>query len=120
MGRKLNIGFRRLIVWQEAKKLAVKIYLFTKNFPQEEQFHLTSQMRRAASSTMANIAEGSAMPTRSHRDAFYARARGSAVEVDNFAELCLDLNLLTEQQTDDVTDHCARLSYLLTQLLKSK
>jgi len=119
MQRKLDTGFRRLIVWQEAKKLTIKIYVLTKKFPSEEQFHLVSQLRRASSSIMANIAEGSAMPTKSHRNAYYVRARGSVVEVDNFTELCKDLDLFSEKEALDITDHCARLSYLLTQLIKS-
>jgi four helix bundle protein len=119
MKRKLDTGFRRLIVWQEAKKLTVKLYKLTQSFPSEERFHLVSQLRRTSSSIMANIAEGSAMPTQSHRHAFYARARGSVVEVDNFAELCKDLQLFSEEEAEDIMDHCARLSYLLTQLLKS-
>ncbi|MFH1443967.1 MAG: four helix bundle protein [Candidatus Peregrinibacteria bacterium] len=116
----MDIGFRRLIIWQEAKKLALKIYGVTKAFPKEEQFHLVTQIRRAATSIMANIAEGSAMQTRAHRDAFYGRARGSVAEVDAFIELSSDLDLISKADANDIADHCARLSYLLTQLLKSK
>ncbi len=120
MLRKMDIGFRRLIVWQEAKKLALKIYGVTKVFPKEEQFHLLTQIRRAATSIMANIAEGSAMQTRAHRDAFYGKARGSVAEVDAFIELSSDLDLIAKADANDIADHCARLSYLLTQLLRSK
>jgi len=120
MLRKMDVGFRRLIVWQEAKKLALKIYRITKKFPEEERFHLVTQLRRAATSVMANIAEGSAMQTRAHRDAYYGRARGSVAEVDAFVELSFDLGLIVETDANDIADHCARLSYLLTQLLKSK
>lgn len=50
--------FEDLIVWQKAHALALRVYKFTKAFPKEELFGLTSQMRRAAVSVPANIAEG--------------------------------------------------------------
>jgi len=51
-------SFEDLIIWQEARKFANSIYQLTKNFPQEELYGLTSQIRRAAVSVMSNIAEG--------------------------------------------------------------
>lgn len=50
--------FRKLDVWSISHELTLKIYLVSKKFPKEENFGLTSQMRRAASSIPANIAEG--------------------------------------------------------------
>ena len=112
-------GYRNLIAWQEAKKLTTKIYAVTRKFPKEEQYHLVSQLRRAATSIMANLAEGSAMSTKVHRNAFYTRARGSAVEVDNFVELCWELRLMQEQEYADLIDHVARVIYLITKLIYS-
>ncbi|MDD5055076.1 MAG: four helix bundle protein [Candidatus Peribacteraceae bacterium] len=112
-----NKGFRELIAWQEAKKLTMKVYCLTRKFPKEELFGLVSQLRRASSSVMANIAEGSAMPTKAHRDSFYYRARGSATEVDSFAELSLELVYLTAAERDDLCDHCRRIVYLITRLI---
>ena len=120
MGRTYDNGFRSLIAWKEAKKLTIKIYNFTKRFPKEEMFSLVSQLRRAASSVMANIAEGSAMPTKAHRDTFYFRARGSVVEVDCHIDLAATLKYVSEAEQQDVQDHCARLTYLLTRLIQSK
>ena len=51
-------SFEELIIWQESRKFANNIYKLTKEFPQEELYSLTSQMRRAAVSVMSNIAEG--------------------------------------------------------------
>ena len=50
--------FRKLVVWQAAKKLTKEIYKITNKFPSEEKFGLSSQMKRAAISIMSNIAEG--------------------------------------------------------------
>lgn len=110
-------GFRSLIAWKEAKLLTIKIYQLTKNFPKEETYHLTNQLRRASASIMANIAEGSAMPTKAHRYSYFSRARGSVVEVDSFSELCHAMGLMDTNTHDNVTDHCARLSFLITKLM---
>ena len=112
-------GFRTLIVWQEAKKLTCTIYKITKNFPEEERFHLVPQMRRAATSSMANLAEGSAMKTASHRNSYYTRAKGSVIEVDNFAELALELEYIAPEDYEMIIDHCGRLAYLIEKLIKS-
>ncbi|MDO8649465.1 MAG: four helix bundle protein [Candidatus Peregrinibacteria bacterium] len=112
-------GFRKLIAWQEAKTLALSIYKLTEKFPTKEQFHLVSQLRRAASSVMANLAEGSAMPTKAHRLSYYARARGSAVEVDNHLELSLGLHYITQEEFDQAEGQLAKVTFLITRLLQS-
>jgi four helix bundle protein len=112
-----STGFRALIVWQEAKALTLLIYELTKSFPKFEQYGISSQLQRAASSIMANIAEGSAMRTKDHRNSYYVRARGSTAEVDTFAELSYCVKYITETQGVDIIDRCARISYLLTRLM---
>lgn len=57
------------------------------------------------------------MKTAAHRNAYYVRARGSAVEVDNHVELSWELQYLIQEQYDELTDHCARLAYLITRLI---
>jgi four helix bundle protein len=51
-------NFRDLTVWQKAHRLTLAVYQFTRSFPREEIYGLTSQMRRAAASVATNIAEG--------------------------------------------------------------
>jgi len=51
-------GYKKLIVWQKANELAKAVYLRTKNFPNEELYGITSQLRRAALSVPTNIVEG--------------------------------------------------------------
>jgi four helix bundle protein len=109
-------GFRKLIVWREAKALALRVYEVTKNFPREEIFGITNQLRRASASVQANIAEGSAMPTKDHRKRFYAIARGSAVEVDSFLELSFDLHYLQQADYDELSDRTSRTIFLITRL----
>jgi hypothetical protein len=65
---KFGEGFRKLVAWQEAHGLTMEIYKVTAAFPRDEQYGLTSQLRRAASSIGAQIAEGSRMGTPSCSD----------------------------------------------------
>jgi four helix bundle protein len=53
-----NRGYRKLIVWQRADELAYQVYISTKDFPKEEIFGVTSQLRRASLSVSTNIVEG--------------------------------------------------------------
>ena len=53
-----DVGYKKLKVWQKAYELAYSVYLATKDFPKEETYDITSQLRRAALSVPANIVEG--------------------------------------------------------------
>ena len=75
---------RDLIVWQKAMDFAEQVYVVTRTFPADERFGLTSQLRRAASSVPANIAEGHARETRRDYGQFLAIAQGSLAEVETF------------------------------------
>ena len=84
--------FEDLLVWQKAHQFALAIYNYTKSFPREEIYGLTSQFRRASVSVAANIAEG--FKKRGHRDkARYMNiAQGSLSECHYFLILAKDLN----------------------------
>jgi len=84
-------NFKELIVWQKAHQFVLGIYRFTKEFPADERFGLTSQIRRAAVSVPANIAEG--FPKRGANDKvrFYNIAQGSLEEVHYYLILAKDL-----------------------------
>lgn len=56
------------------------------------------------------------MPTAAHRNSFYSRARGSAVEVDNFIELAQELGYVSLDTQKGIADHCARLIHLLNRI----
>lgn len=68
--------YRSLIVYQKGERLAELVYIFTKNFPRDEQFGLTSQIRRAAVSVVANIVEGWARKSIKEKIQFYHISRG--------------------------------------------
>ena len=70
-------GFEKLEVWQRAIALVSSVYNLTRSFPQEERFGLVSQMRRAAVSVSANIAEGNSRLSRVEQARFIEMAYGS-------------------------------------------
>jgi len=84
-------NFKELIVWQKAHQFVLELYRFTRVFPTDEKFGLTSQIRRAAVSVPANIAEG--FPKRSTNDKarFFNIAQGSLEEVHYYLILAKDL-----------------------------
>src|SRR5256885_2450253 len=107
----MSSTFRDLIVWQKSKALAKKIYKLTKNFPKEEVFGLTSQIRRAAVSIPANIAEGKGRGTQKDFCHFLVQARGSLFEVETLAELASDLGyfvILDQQEIQGDYDEIGR------------
>ena len=83
-----NKPHRNLLAWQKAMDLAVEIYEITKEFPQDEIYGLTGQLRRAAVSTPSNIAEGAANRTTQQFSNFLSNSIGSLNEIDTQLELC--------------------------------
>lgn len=79
--------FEDMQVWQDAQNFAVSIYTITKTFPSDERFAIIDQMRRAASSISANIAEGFGRKSRKDMLHFYSIAYGSLLETKNFVYL---------------------------------
>lgn len=92
--------FERLQVLQEARQLAKDIYEATKDFPTEEKYGITSQIRRATLSISANIAEGMSRHTEKWKARFINIAFGSTIEVINFLIIAKDFNWLNEYQYD--------------------
>ena len=87
-------GYEDLAVWQRGRRLVVLIYDQTKSFPKSEQFGITGQMRRAAVSVVANLAEGSARGGPSEFAYFVNIARGSAAELETLLMVAADVGLL--------------------------
>ena len=77
-------SYKDLIVWQKGMDVAVSVYELTENYPKEEIYGLISQMRRAATSIPANIAEGRHRGTRKDFTQFLRIAHSSAAELETF------------------------------------
>jgi four helix bundle protein len=92
------ISFEDLEVWQKSHRLALEIYRVTGQYPTEEKFGIVTQMRRAAVSIPANIAEGFKKMGRRDKINFYNIAQGSLSELKYFIILSKDLGYLTDFQ----------------------
>jgi four helix bundle protein len=89
---------KRLDVWKESVKMSIDIYKITERFPKMEAYGLTSQMRRAAVSVPANIAEGAARRSSKEFIAFLYISGGSLSELDTLIEIACQLNYLTDEE----------------------
>ena len=86
----------KLEVWSLAMDFVVEVYRSTESFPKEEKFGLTSQIRRAAVSVPANIAEGAARQSNKEFINFLSYAQGSASELETELTIAFRLGYLTQ------------------------
>ena len=97
-------SFRELKVWQRSMDLTVRTYEFTGRFPSEEKYGLVSQMRRAAASVPANIAEGQARRSTKEFLQMLGIARGSLAELETFVTLSERLGLIRSETSDSLLE----------------
>lgn len=102
-------SFRDLVVWQKAHELVLAVYRASRDFPDDESFGLTSQIRRAAVSVPANIAEGFAKRGRPDKLRFLNLAGGSLAEVHYYLILASDLGYLKGPEMERLRDEVSRL-----------
>ncbi len=112
-------NYKELEVWQIAMDLAENCYQVTRGFPKEELFGLTSQIRRAAVSVPANIAEGHARQHTKEFLQFLSVARGSLMELETHLLIGARVGLLKDEQRIPVMDLVDRISRMLTRLRQS-
>lgn len=110
--------FEGLDVWKRSVELAGKIYQITKLLPRTEQFGLIDQMRRAAVSISANIAEGSARDTEKDFAHFLNISRGSLFELVSHLEVALRLEYLKAEDVSKVKSEATEIAKMLSGLRK--
>ena len=108
--------FENLKVWEKAHQFVLKIYQLTGTFPKHELFGLTSQMRRAAISIPANIAEGFVKRTIPDKIRFFNISQGSVEETRYFLRLTNDLGY---GDTLDLTNDLIEISKMLNSYIKT-
>ncbi|MDO9382201.1 MAG: four helix bundle protein [Hyphomicrobiaceae bacterium] len=112
-------SYQDLDVWQVAMDLAAACYKLTEAFPKHEQFAMTSQIRRAAVSVPANIAEGYGRDTRAMYVQFLRISQGSIRELETLLLLCERVQLAAASRIQLVMDLTIRVSKMLRSLIRS-
>ncbi len=107
-------SFTDLNVWKESHKLVLMVYRITDSFPPKETYSLVSQMRRAATSITANIAEGFGRQTYKEKAQFYYLAQGSLLELKNFIIISKDVGYFKNIDYNRITEQ-ANISHKLLQ-----
>lgn len=110
---------RDLHVWQRAMDLAVNAYSFSKTFPASETYGMMSQIRRAAVSIPANIAEGYGRNSTGAYVNFLQIAQGSLKELETHIELAERVGLSDKQDADVILQSCDELGRMLASLVRS-
>lgn len=116
-------NFRDLKVWEKAHALTLKMYRLTKSFPVQEQYAITSQIRRTAVSIPTNIAEGCGRGSDSDFARFMEIAFASASELEYLLLLSKDLELIDSASyanTSTEVEEVKRMLYSFTQKLKEQ
>ncbi len=115
----MKYSFENLEVWQKSRELVKEIYGVTSDFPADEKFGLTSQLRRAAVSVSSNIAEGSSRWSKKDQARFYEIAFGSLIEVLNQSILSNDLDFMQSTKLVGLRSNIDSISRMLNSLYKS-
>ncbi|KKN29709.1 hypothetical protein LCGC14_0841270 [marine sediment metagenome] len=114
----MAFNFEKLDVYQKSVEFAENIYLITKDFPKEEQFGITSQLRRAAISISANIAEGSNRSYKHYRS-FLDIARGSILECIPLLQIAKNESYISKDVQKELYEQCEVLSKMTSALKRS-
>ena len=112
-------SYRDLRVWQDAMAIAETCYVFTRQFPREEMFGLTSQIRRAATSIPANVAEGYGRENSGSYIQFLRIAQGSLKELETHILLAQRLDLASSENVEPLLQRCDTLGRMLRTLIRS-
>jgi four helix bundle protein len=112
-------SYRELDVWKKSMALAKQAYVTTRPFPKEETYGLTSQLRRAASSIPANIAEGRTRGGRKEFIYFLNIANGSLAELETHLLLAQDLEYCSSETTNAILACCTEVGRMLNAMIRA-
>ena len=111
--------FKSLVVWQKSVSLVTEIYHLTENYPKNEVFGLTSQIRRASLSIPSNISEGHSRRSSNDYIQFLKIARGSLAELETQILISKNLNFISEKQYQDFETKFLEIAKMLNSLITS-
>lgn len=110
---------KNLKIWQKSMDLTELIYKETAEFPQDEKYGLTSQIRRASSSIPSNIAEGSGRQGKKEFKHFLSISLGSSYEVDTQIELAKRLSLINSEKAEAILKELDQIEKMIIGFMKS-
>ena len=108
-----------LIVWQKSIDLVMLVYAFTKQFPKDELYAMTNQIRRCVTSIPANIAEGSGRKNKAEFIQFLHIALGSACELETFLIISQRLQYLNKEEYQAANNLLSEIIKMLSSLAKT-
>jgi four helix bundle protein len=112
-------SYRDLLVWKQAMALTAAVYRTTQAWPKAEQFGLTSQTRRAATSVPSNIAEGYGRENPGSYVQFLRIAQGSLKELETHLLIAQQIDIASPSSVDPLLAQCASVGKLLRALMRS-
>ena len=112
-------SFEDLEVWQKGKTLTIRIYEIAAHFPKDEVYGITSQIKRAALSVPANIAEGFGRYHFLDKAKFYLNARGSLYELKSHLLIAKDLRFIADAEAANVVQIIEELSLQINNLINA-
>ncbi len=115
-----TFSFEKLTVWIDSKELIKQIYLITKQFPSNEKFGLTSQLRRASVSIASNLAEGTSRNTNKDKAHFTTLSFSSLMEVLNQIIISYELDFIEEKEYSKIRTDIEKIANKLNALRKAQ
>lgn len=115
---KIN-SFKDLNAWKEGHSLVLMVYKTTKEYPKDELFGLTNQMRRAAVSITSNIAEGFSRQSYKEKVQFYSTAQGSLTELQNQLIISKDIGYINNNVFSEIDAKSIVVHKILNGLIRS-
>jgi four helix bundle protein len=109
--------FRKLRVWERSHQVVMRVYECSHRFPKREMYGITSQMRRAAASIPANIAEGCGRRGRAELAQFLAIAMGSSTELQYHLILARDLEMMDAEDYEAIDGRVAEVQMILASFI---
>ena len=113
-------NFFKLIVWQKARELAVKIYKITANPNISKDYGFKDQIQRAAVSIPSNIAEGDELGTDKQSIRHFYIAKGSSAELITLLLIGQDIGYINSNDTNNFVSECKIIGTMLAKLIKSR
>ena len=110
--------YKTLRVWQKSTAFCIKLYTTTNSFPKDEQFGITSQLRRAAVSIPSNIVEGSQRSTDKSYASFLRISLGSGAEIETQLYIVKELGYITEKEYSGLVDDLSEVMRMLSMFIK--